>query len=83
MITPKQLLVRSPSAIFAAGHTSDYKWVAVRGRKPGPRPDWAIYTGPVGAPSSRIVEDGKKLMDPKAIREIMSCDDDLLDLYRF
>ena len=83
MLTVKQLSNRSPYAIFAAGRQEDTRWVAVKGAKMGPRPDWAIYVGDESLPNSRILEEGKKLLDPQKIKEFMQCDDDLLDLYRF
>jgi hypothetical protein len=90
MITLKQLQDLPPRKIFRTGivrnnedgifmtshRKNDWlKWVAVRGQID----DWAIYVGWDDWGTNQIYQSGDKVMDEKAIREFIHCDDEVFN----
>lgn len=90
MLTLQQLKDMKPNTIFEfkAGKNSErtFMWVAVRGGIH----DWAIYTSMNSRPGidfwagdkQGLADHGQKVHDRKLVKELVSCDDEALEMYR-
>ena len=91
MLTLKKLKEMKPHTIFAfkPGETNGrtFMWVAIRGGIH----DWAIYTSLNSIPfqdfwagdKKGIADYGQKLHDEEKIRELVLCDDEASQMYRY
>ena len=87
MLDKKMLEDMPPETIFATGETQDnrlardipLRWVAVRGRIY----DWTIYYHHLDRGIGTVASEGDKCITEKAIRELVSCDDEAFALYRY
>jgi hypothetical protein len=86
MLTLKTLKEMQPNTIFASGvgtyfelapHT--IKWVAVRGGIH----DWCIYYGYANMSEVTIAETGSKCFTKSVIKELVSCDKEAFNMYRY
>lgn len=91
MLTLKELKDMKPQTIFQfkAGSNGQrtFMWIAKRGGIH----DWAIYTSLNAIPmvdfwagnAEGIAAHGDKLFDEKLIKELVPCDDEAFDMYRY
>ena len=93
MLTVKDLQDMNPNEVIATGTSNDdpkglfmantnrqLRWVAVRG---GGYWDWTIYCHTADHDVEWIKRHGDKVYDPRHIRMLVECDDDVFALYRF
>ena len=80
MLTIEQLKKMKPG-IFAFGIdlNRDIKWVATRGNIY----DWAIYLGRIEDNNEYIKKFGNKIYDESFIKELVPCNDEAWNMYRF
>ena len=86
MLTLEDLKEMAPGR-FAGGVIDDprlYKdgpvrWVAVRGGIE----DWALYYHHAGASEEFVMSSGDKCFTPQVIRDLVPCEDDAYNMYRY
>jgi hypothetical protein len=85
-LTLEQLKEMEPGIVFANGVTNDprlyrepVRWLAKRGRIH----DWTIYYHLEKSPLSWIESWGDKCFTEAVIRELVPCDDEAFNMYRF
>lgn len=69
----------SPNGIFMTRSGGMLKWAAVKGFGN----DWCIYTDWSYNSFDRIKQNGQKVFDEYNIKKCVSCDDEVMKLYRY
>ena len=87
MLDKKMLEDMPPHTIFATGEIQDdrlvrdipLRWIAIRGGIY----DWAIYYHHSNMSLDTIAQSGDKCFTKEVIKELVPCDDEAYELYRF
>lgn len=84
-MTLEELKQMPSNTVFASGITNDerlfrepVKWIAKR----GVIHDWAIYYDKAFKSEDQIKSWGTKLYSPSIIKELVPCDEEMLQMYR-
>lgn len=85
MMTLKNLKDLPSHEVFASGITSDerlftepVRWIAKRGYIH----DWAIYYGKQEKTEDEIMKWGSKLYSRSIIKDLVVCDEEMMEMYR-
>ena len=86
-LTVPQLKDMAPDTVFKSGigyypkmfADSEIKWVATRGGIH----DWAIYFHMWDKTDAYVQKMGDKLRDENMIKQLVKCDDESFDMYRY
>lgn len=86
MLTLEKLKAMRPQEIFATGitlntklHYDKVRWVAVRGEIP----DWSIYYQLPTFTKSEVAYIGEKVTTKSVIEELVPCDSEAMEMYRY
>ncbi len=84
-MTLEELKSMPPHTVFATGVTSDdrlfrepVRWIAKRGYIH----DWAIYYDREERTLDEVASRGSKVYSPGVIKDLVSCDEEMMKMYR-
>lgn len=83
ILTIKKLKEMEPNTIFRVGTVQDngtlYKWAACRGGIH----DWCIYMDTTDKAFIEVQQNGNKIFTESKIKQLITCNDEAFEMYRY